>query len=166
MSQLFKWNYMKIVKIKSCVYNYLYCIKLIFIQDFKPNPRNSFRPIDDDFSDDDDPALSSVSNGSSSPTPSMMAKMTHKDTIATVARGGCRLSEKGNISEALNLLNEVIDPSAKILYDIGVLQKAMGPAKWCSECKCSFYSVCHDSVWKLINTSGAYNCIKLLVEKN
>ncbi|XP_041482218.1 bromodomain-containing protein 4-like isoform X2 [Lytechinus variegatus] len=84
---------------------------------------NSFRPIDDDFSDDDD--LSPTFNGSSSPTPSMVAKMTHKDTIATWYEGVLAF-EKGDYTEALNQLNGIVDPSAKILYNIGILQKSLG----------------------------------------
>ncbi|XP_003726751.2 uncharacterized protein LOC576602 isoform X1 [Strongylocentrotus purpuratus] len=89
---------------------------------FQPSP-NSFRPIYDDFSDDDD--LSPTFNGGSSPTPSTVTKMTHKDTIATWYEGVLAF-ERGESSEALNQLNSIVDPSAKILYNIGILQKSLG----------------------------------------
>ncbi|XP_071476505.1 uncharacterized protein [Diadema antillarum] len=87
-------------------------------------PSNTFRPIDDDFSDDDD-EFGSSTNGGSSPTPSMMARMTHKDTIA-IWHEGVLAFERGDLEEALNQHNGIVDPSAKILYNIGVLQKSLG----------------------------------------
>ncbi|XP_033643066.1 histone-lysine N-methyltransferase 2D-like isoform X2 [Asterias rubens] len=71
------------------------------------------------------PTLPGGTSPSPSPTSPTYAKPTHKDTI-NIWHEGVLMFEKGQVGPALDQMLRIVEPSAKILFNIGVLHLKMG----------------------------------------
>ncbi|XP_022109797.1 proline-rich protein 12-like isoform X2 [Acanthaster planci] len=71
------------------------------------------------------PPATPPSGLSPSPSPTLGAKATHRDTIS-IWNEGVIMFERGQVGPALDQMLRIIDPTAKIMFNIGMLHQKLG----------------------------------------